>query len=59
MFTADSKNEINLDGIWRLCTERETEKEAEMNIDMMRRENNSDSVAQGEYYRSLFYEIMS
>ena len=36
-FTAESKNEINSDDIWCLCTVRETEKEAEKNIEMMRR----------------------
>ena len=54
-FTAGSKNEINKDGIWRLCTVIEIEKEADKNIEMMRREINSGSVAQGGDYRSLFY----
>ena len=43
-FTTGSKNEINSDGIWSLCTVRETEKEADKNIETKRRGINSGSV---------------
>ena len=53
-FTAESKDEINSDGIWRLCTVREIEKGTEKNIEMMRKTINSRSVILGGDYRSLF-----